>query len=82
MNSMNNSLYRSKGHKKKLNSFIQFPETLDMSEFLGLVPGTKVYNVSAVLVHMGSSAYSGHYVGKKSCFYNLYTKTENIAQRQ
>ncbi|XP_034233930.1 ubiquitin carboxyl-terminal hydrolase 48-like [Thrips palmi] len=53
---------RSKGHKKKLNSFIQFPEVLDMSEFLGLAPGSKVYNVSAVLVHMGSSAYSGHYV--------------------
>lgn len=53
---------RSKGHKKKLNSVIQFPETLDMSEYTGLPPGSKVYNVSAVLLHMGSSAYSGHYI--------------------
>ncbi|KAK3916045.1 Ubiquitin carboxyl-terminal hydrolase 48 [Frankliniella fusca] len=53
---------RSKGHKKKLNSVIHFPETLDMSEYIGLPPGSKVYNVSAVLLHMGSSAYSGHYI--------------------
>lgn len=56
--------HRSKGHKKKLNSVIQFPETLDMSQYLGLPPGSKIYHVSAVLLHMGSSAYSGHYIGK------------------
>ncbi|CAH3038895.1 unnamed protein product, partial [Porites lobata] len=55
---------RKTGYKKKLNSFIQFPDTLDMkdhvkSEYIG---SNSVYELSAVLIHFGVSAYSGHYV--------------------
>lgn len=49
------------GSKKKLNSCIQFPEVLDMTEFF---PGNfpVIYDLNAVLIHRGPSAYSGHYV--------------------
>lgn len=49
------------GSKKKLNSCIQFPDVLDMRDFL---PGDKtaVYDLNAVLIHRGATAYSGHYV--------------------
>jgi len=55
---------RKTGYKKKLNSFIQFPDILDMkdhvkNEFVG---SNSVYELSAVLIHFGVSAYSGHYV--------------------
>ncbi|KAK6176967.1 hypothetical protein SNE40_015165 [Patella caerulea] len=49
------------GHKKKLNSFIQFPECLDMSKYLGQPENTSLYYLKAVLIHSGPSAYSGHY---------------------
>lgn len=54
------------GQKKKLNSYIQFPEVLDMTEYVK-VPGVEVslpviYDLSAVLIHRGISAYSGHYI--------------------
>ncbi|XP_026687303.1 ubiquitin carboxyl-terminal hydrolase 48-like, partial [Diaphorina citri] len=54
---------RTTGTRKKLNSFIQFPETLDLAGYLGSTstPQTN-YKLSAVLMHCGSSAYSGHYV--------------------
>ncbi|WAR25209.1 UBP48-like protein [Mya arenaria] len=49
------------GSKKKLNSCIQFPDVLDMSEFMP--PGVAaMYELNAVLIHRGPSAYSGHYV--------------------
>ncbi|XP_045165164.2 ubiquitin carboxyl-terminal hydrolase 48-like [Mercenaria mercenaria] len=49
------------GSKKKLNSCIQFPDVLDMTENL---PGNEsaIYDLNAVLIHRGPSAYSGHYV--------------------
>ena len=49
------------GSKKKLNSCIQFPDVLDMTEYL---PGNQsaIYDLNAVLIHRGPSAYSGHYV--------------------
>ncbi|XP_024124928.1 ubiquitin carboxyl-terminal hydrolase 48 isoform X3 [Oryzias melastigma] len=54
---------RQTGHKKKLNTFISFPEQLDMEPFLEARPGQKsVYELSAVLIHRGISAYSGHYI--------------------
>uniref|UniRef100_A0A3P9K7M4 Ubiquitin carboxyl-terminal hydrolase 48 n=1 Tax=Oryzias latipes TaxID=8090 RepID=A0A3P9K7M4_ORYLA len=49
---------RQTGHKKKLNTFISFPEQLDMEPFLE----KSVYELSAVLIHRGISAYSGHYI--------------------
>ncbi|XP_035770027.1 ubiquitin carboxyl-terminal hydrolase 48 isoform X1 [Neolamprologus brichardi] len=54
---------RQTGHKKKLNSFISFPEQLDMGPFLEDKQDEKcVYELSAVLIHRGISAYSGHYI--------------------
>ncbi|XP_049895283.1 ubiquitin carboxyl-terminal hydrolase 48 isoform X1 [Epinephelus moara] len=54
---------RQTGHKKKLNTFISFPEQLDMGPFLEGKPDQKcVYELSAVLIHRGISAYSGHYI--------------------
>ncbi|KAL6111272.1 usp48 [Pungitius sinensis] len=54
---------RQTGHKKKLNTFISFPEQLDMGPFLEGKPDHKcVYELSAVLIHRGISAYSGHYI--------------------
>ncbi|XP_037534462.1 ubiquitin carboxyl-terminal hydrolase 48, partial [Nematolebias whitei] len=54
---------RQTGHKKKLNTFISFPEQLDMGPFLEGRPDLKyVYELSAVLIHRGISAYSGHYI--------------------
>ncbi|KAM9859708.1 ubiquitin carboxyl-terminal hydrolase 48 isoform 1-T2 [Aulostomus maculatus] len=54
---------RQTGHKKKLNTFIGFPEQLDMAPFLEVKKDKKcVYELSAVLIHRGISAYSGHYI--------------------
>ncbi|RUS87343.1 hypothetical protein EGW08_004885, partial [Elysia chlorotica] len=56
---------KNKGHKKKLSSFIQFPETLDMSPFLqdnGKGTDHGLYELAAVLIHRGPTAYSGHYI--------------------
>ncbi|XP_060076420.1 ubiquitin carboxyl-terminal hydrolase 48-like [Ylistrum balloti] len=71
------------GHKKKLNSFIQFPEVLDMSKFIVKKPrivrenemeiididpdddemdSNAIYSLTAVLIHRGPTAYSGHYI--------------------
>ncbi|XP_051175741.1 ubiquitin carboxyl-terminal hydrolase 48-like isoform X2 [Leptopilina boulardi] len=53
---------RLSGQKKKVNTAIQFPEKLDMSQYLGCPPNTHVYNLVAILSHRGSSAHSGHYI--------------------
>ncbi|XP_071454545.1 ubiquitin carboxyl-terminal hydrolase 48-like [Hetaerina americana] len=53
---------RNTGHKKKLNSFVYFPEELDMAPYLGQSNKPVNYSLRAVLAHKGSSAYSGHYV--------------------
>ncbi|XP_048741097.1 ubiquitin carboxyl-terminal hydrolase 48-like [Ostrea edulis] len=60
------------GHKKKLNGFIQFPETLNMSKFMtsngnlsvndNAAKDGYIYKLKAVLIHRGPSAYSGHYI--------------------
>ncbi|PSN41459.1 hypothetical protein C0J52_21695 [Blattella germanica] len=54
---------KQKSCKKKLHSFLQFPENLDMSAYLDKPAGSLLYVLSAVLIHRGQSAYSGHYVG-------------------
>lgn len=54
--------HRESNQKKKLSSYIQFPEELDMSKYLGSEPGTCLYSLVAVLSHKGSSAHSGHYI--------------------
>lgn len=55
---------RKTGYKKKLNSFIQFPDVLDMKDHVknGYLGSNSIYELSAVLMHFGVSAYSGHYV--------------------
>lgn len=53
---------RKTGHKKKLNTFINFPEVLDMGPFMEKTDEKCVYELSAVLIHRGISAYSGHYI--------------------
>ncbi|XP_054007627.1 ubiquitin carboxyl-terminal hydrolase 48-like isoform X2 [Hylaeus anthracinus] len=54
--------HRDSGQKRKLNSFIQFPEDLDMSEYVRYPPQSKLYSLVAVLSHKGPSAHSGHYI--------------------
>lgn len=88
--------HRQSSHKKKLNTFISFPEVLDMGPFLEgkgtlclltsfiqislrehSIPQSGndsmifillssdekcMYELSAVLIHRGVSAYSGHYI--------------------
>ncbi|XP_046671625.1 ubiquitin carboxyl-terminal hydrolase 48-like isoform X2 [Homalodisca vitripennis] len=56
---------REKGQRKKLKTVVQFPETLDMKDFVEKATDTDeplVYNLSAVLIHKGASASSGHFV--------------------
>ena len=65
------------GRKKKLNSFVQFPEELDMSAYVGAPSGSHVYALKGVLMHVGADANHGHYIahiqvrariaGKVSC---------------
>ncbi|XP_007518887.1 ubiquitin carboxyl-terminal hydrolase 48-like [Erinaceus europaeus] len=55
---------RQTGHKKKLNTYISFSELLDMEPYVEDKVGPYVYELSAVLIHKGVSAYSGHYVAQ------------------
>ncbi|XP_022171451.1 ubiquitin carboxyl-terminal hydrolase 48-like [Myzus persicae] len=62
---------RQSMEKKKLSSFIRFPLTLDMGQYLNLPDKLNVssrenykYNLYAVLIHKGSSANCGHYVAQ------------------
>ena len=50
------------GRKKKLNSAIQFPEELDMAEFLGPEAKNTKYCLTGVLMHVGPDANHGHYI--------------------
>lgn len=67
--------------KKKLNTYIQFSQTLDMGQYLnGSVQSNEsskdkhMYNLCAVLIHKGSSAYSGHYIGNYLLIFIDYLK--------
>ncbi|XP_074654774.1 ubiquitin carboxyl-terminal hydrolase 48-like [Tubulanus polymorphus] len=55
---------RNTGQKKKLSNFIQFPEELDMGIYItdSDKAGQYVYELQAVLIHRGPTAYSGHYI--------------------
>ncbi|XP_032903844.1 ubiquitin carboxyl-terminal hydrolase 48 isoform X4 [Amblyraja radiata] len=59
---LNLQLLRQTGHKKKLNSYISFPEVLDLTPYLERKDIGCVYELTAVLIHRGVSAYSGHYI--------------------
>lgn len=63
------------GRSKKVNSFIKFPDKLDMNRFIqnnSQNNGNDVhcYNLFAVLIHEGQTAHSGHYI--------TFIKRENI----
>lgn len=58
---------RKTGHKKKVSSSVHFPEVLNMTELVHnptCPVNDLVYNLTAVLIHRGPSAYSGHYIGQ------------------
>jgi hypothetical protein len=55
---------RKTGHKKKVSSVVHFPQVLDMANYVQTSVGSSTYDLAAVLIHRGPSAYSGHYVGK------------------
>lgn len=62
--------FRQTMQKKKLNTYIQFSQILDMAQYLNLSGELDessnekhMYHLCAVLIHKGSSAHSGHYVG-------------------
>ncbi|KAJ3324683.1 Ubiquitin carboxyl-terminal hydrolase 48, partial [Gonapodya sp. JEL0774] len=52
------------GTKKKVKATVKFPELLDMRQFLDhdVEEDDTLYELAAVLLHRGSSAYSGHYI--------------------
>ncbi|PRP75282.1 ubiquitin carboxyl-terminal hydrolase 48, partial [Planoprotostelium fungivorum] len=50
------------GSKKKLKTRISFPESIDMSPFVVDQPPGLTYDLKAVIVHRGASAYGGHYI--------------------
>ena len=50
------------GRKRKLNSAIQFPEELDMIEYLGPEAKNTKYSLTGVLMHLGPDANHGHYI--------------------
>ena len=64
------------GRKKKLNSFVQFPEELDMSTYVGAPPGSHVYSLKGVLMHVGADANHGHYIAhiQVRTSYRTYTR--------
>jgi uncharacterized UBP type Zn finger protein len=61
------TLCRETHRKKKVTTLMRFPEELDMTEFVSpqFRSGERlIYKLTAVLIHNGKSASSGHYVGK------------------
>lgn len=45
---------------------VHFPDVIEMAKYVqtqGLGPNSLTYDLSAVLIHRGPSAYSGHYIG-------------------
>lgn len=48
---------------QKISARVSFPEYLSLDEF-GVNPGTQnqKYELSGIVVHLGGSLYSGHYV--------------------
>ena len=51
------------GRKKKLNSFVHFPELLEMGSFLRQPRSdTNTFHLTGVLMHVGAEANHGHYI--------------------
>merc|ERR1719203_1760037 len=51
------------GRKKKLNSFVHFPEVLEMAQFLRQPSSDdNTFHLTGVLMHVGAEANHGHYI--------------------
>jgi uncharacterized UBP type Zn finger protein len=56
--------------RKKSKCAIEFPMILDMDSFMSKQDGTNesdmcnIYELKGIMLHEGSSAYSGHYVAQ------------------
>ena len=51
------------GRKKKLNSFVHFPEVLEMAKYVRQEPSdSNTYHLTGVLMHVGAEASHGHYI--------------------
>jgi hypothetical protein len=73
---------RNTGHKKKLSSRIKFAEVLDLDKYVEQPSGgvgsssqasnngesKNLYHLGAILMHVGKSAYSGHYTAQIKSF--------------
>ena len=46
--------------KTKVTSSVIYPETLDLSRYSGCQDD--VYKLTSVIIHLGPTAYSGHYI--------------------
>lgn len=60
---------RSSGYKKKISTKIKFNEVLDLNKYKsdGDVvdkDDKAVYHLGAILMHVGKTAYSGHYMAQ------------------
>ncbi|RWS31765.1 ubiquitin carboxyl-terminal hydrolase 48-like protein [Leptotrombidium deliense] len=55
---------KQKQCRRKINTFIRFPETINLKDYLekNCFRGNTEYELCAVLVHRGQSAHSGHYI--------------------
>ncbi|XP_065655868.1 ubiquitin carboxyl-terminal hydrolase 48 isoform X3 [Hydra vulgaris] len=64
---------RETGTKKKINTALNFPETIDMGKYIKFDnPEDGLYHLSSVLIHRGLSAHSGHYIA------HIYDEENNI----
>ena len=56
---------RNSGYKKKLSTKIKFSELLDLKSFSETNKQEEsVYSLGAILMHVGKTAYSGHYMAQ------------------
>ena len=55
---------RASGVKKKLSTKIRFGEVLDLRKFVDGAAAEPVYQLGAILMHVGKTAYSGHYMAQ------------------
>lgn len=60
---------------------MHFPDTIEMSNYVktkDVPPSSLTYDLSAVLIHRGPSAYSGHYIGINNIFIDFLSHEFNI----
>lgn len=54
---------------------VHFPFVVEISNYVktqGVEPSSLTYDLSAVLIHRGPSAYSGHYIGEKLFIFLIF----------